>query len=167
MKLHDLVSLAVGAKFGLFLSLCRVFTTVDSQDMKDFYRPKYGKNWNGNYRLIFSMDESIPKACNMYHADKEMFLPWITPEYEDNFIPSIIAREILSARQITGKVGRTMKDLFYATENNEVLRNNSDFMYNLMGDYYPLIEIWRCNVTSGHATLLATKAPQGSQKWDP
>jgi len=134
--------------------------------MKDFYQPKYGGDWDGRYRLIFALDDSIPKACNMYNPDKEMFLSWITPEYENNFIPSIIAREILSTRQITGKNGKTMKDLYYATESDENMRNNSDYMYNFMGDRYPIIEVWRCNVTTGQATLLATKPPQGAEGWN-
>jgi len=58
-----------------------------------------------------------------------------------------------------------MKDLADISEVERQLRNDSNYLYSFMGDYYPILEIWRCNVTTGQATLLAAKAPPGSKPW--
>jgi len=101
----------------------------------------------------------------MYHPEREVFLPWTTPEFNNNFIPSIIWREILSTRQLTGKKGDTMKDLYEATKENRALRNDSDYLYGFMGDHYPVLEIWKCDMATGQATLLATNPPPGDKGW--
>ena len=133
--------------------------------MKAFYYKRYGKDWDRNYRLVVSTDPRIPAACNMYHPQEEMYMQWGNEVDTKTVIPAIVAREILSVKSITGRPGHTMKDLADISEIERGLRNDSNYMYSFMGDHYPILEIWRCDVTTGKATLLAAKPPPGSKPW--
>lgn len=73
-------------------------------------------------------------------------------------MPHITYRDILSAVDTIPRKGKTATDVARTCTREEGAWNdcsNYHYAQHVMQDYYPVVEIWHCDIATGHATQLA------------
>lgn len=104
------------------------------------------------FSIVFAVNTSIASSCRLYDPDSQLFLAWNdTYNYglKPTRMPSLIYREILSQRR-----GNSLADLRPLCE-REKRCGDGNFIRKVMREYYPQIDVWRCDPDTGVATVLA------------
>lgn len=80
-----------------------------------------------------------------------------SPTHNKTSVPHITYRDILSAVDTVPRKGRTATDVArtcIAQEGAWNDCNNFHYVSHVMQDYYPMVEIWKCDRTTGKAEML-------------
>merc|ERR1719498_24091 len=129
------------------------YQSYSDTDMKSFYESKNGIEWDRNYDIIASENIELAKACNMIDEEKQMFLPFDRAGINKPEVPSIFYRELIATSTLTGVPAHSVADVKRACANNELCRD-PNYLKDLMGQYYPEIEIYKCDTRTGFASKI-------------
>ncbi|TFJ88419.1 hypothetical protein NSK_000768 [Nannochloropsis salina CCMP1776] len=126
------------------------YSSLTAQDMENFY----GKGWDRRYKIVGATSRDIVKACGLDdpHA---LFLPYKNELMNNNppAVPAVIEREML-ARHMAMGLPSDKQSIEYVTSNcgkeNKCL--SIDFMKASLGDQYPSLQVYTCDVATGIKT---------------
>jgi hypothetical protein len=110
--------------------------------------------FRGRYSIVMALNTTVPWRCGHYDPEREMFLAFQNPEADGVTTLAVLIRQLVSARTAVGTVGQTFEDAYVASANDTALRVKAPFLKGTLGEYYPEIEVWKCDATTGVATYL-------------
>ncbi|GAB5030631.1 Hypothetical protein NocV09_00302970 [Nannochloropsis oceanica] len=133
------------------------YQEVEDHDIERFYSEVPGwAEHDRTYSIIFSIDQKVALACNLYDADTQLFLAW-DDAYDYGLgptrMPSIVYRELLPTPAAGGRSLKDVDKACHAVEKTAC--GDGSFIRGVMGDIYPRIDVFECDPTTGIATLLA------------
>jgi len=129
------------------------YQSFSDSDMNAFYTEKSDGEWDRQYDIIGSENIELAKACNLIDEETQMFLPFQRNGINSPEVPSIFYRELIATSTLNNEAAQSVADVKRACADNELCRD-PEYSRNIMGEYYPEIEIFKCDAKTGVATKI-------------
>ena len=102
-----------------------------------------------SYSIVMAMNRTMAEKCKLFDSSSQLLLNWYDPELHPSRVPSVIYREILPNGN--GKSVQEMKEKCMPQQKCD----DGNFIRSVMQDYYPTIDVFRCNPETGIAEHVA------------
>lgn len=120
--------------------------SIDGAAIKRKYNNTHGSGWDGWVEVRIAMNEEKARACNFWD-DNAIFLPLASERVGPAKAITVIIRSVLAhGAKTAGAASRACA--------KGVNCGNPAFIRNVMGEYYPELEIFDCDSCVGKAPVI-------------